>query len=102
MFTLLTDRERRTKYQERVLILLSLTMWFENSIRFGSLTGGMGASLISIPFWAVIGGGLVFNVVLVLINFIKPDSNLGFTITEKGNARLLIGVVSKLFVPGAI
>lgn len=57
---------------------------------------GLGASLFSVPLWILLGGYVILQLMLGLINLAKPDSKIKLDHWRTAAYGLLIGVVLKL------
>jgi hypothetical protein len=82
-----------------VFIMLCATVWFINACTIGTstLAGawlGLGASLISIPVWALIGGFLS-SLALFLFRLARVDVTRGLSLWQKADVGLAIAVVLK-------
>jgi hypothetical protein len=63
------------------------------------ITTGIGASLISVPIWAIIGGLGFFGGFIGLLNLFRPQSKLKFSQFTKANVGIALGLVLKLIFP---
>lgn len=90
-------------YNKQVLFGLCIAMVFvnvfvlETDLSFpNSIYPAIGASIISIPIWILIGGFIIFNFILAIINFIKPENDLKIEHWDRANAGLIIGIILKM------
>jgi hypothetical protein len=60
---------------------------------------GIGASLISVPIWAIIGGIVLFGGFVGLFNLFWRGSKLKFTRLAKANVGIALGLVLKFIFP---
>ena len=85
--------------EKHLFIMLCATVWFINACMTGTsaLAGawiGLGASLISIPVWALIGGFLS-SVGLFLFRLARVDVTGRLSLWQKADVGLAIAVVLK-------
>lgn len=87
------------KQQGKYWILggLFLIMTFVNMFQHTSnFFEGLGASVVSLLIWGILGGLVVFNVLLAIYNLLKPENTLALTIVDRINFGLFTGIVLKL------
>jgi len=84
---------------KHVFIMLCATVWFINACMTGtsalaSAWIGLGASLISIPVWAMIGG-LLSSVAVFLFRLLRVDAFGTLSLWQKADVGLAVAVVLK-------
>ena len=62
------------------------------------ILSGIGASLILVPLWAIIGLGF-FGGLLGLLNLFRSEIKLKFSMLTKANMGIALGLVLKLVIP---
>jgi hypothetical protein len=56
----------------------------------------LGASLVSIPIWILIGGYLILPFVIAIINLFKPDNKIKLDHWRTASFGVIIGIFLKL------
>ncbi len=82
-----------------LMVLLNGLFNTGGRIQSAIITTGIGASLISVPIWAIIGGLGFFGGLVGLLNLFRPQSKLKFSRFTKANVGIALGLVLKLIFP---
>lgn len=56
----------------------------------------LGVTLVSIPIWILVGGYIILQLILALINLVKPENKIKIDYWGIASYGLLIGVLLKL------
>jgi len=81
------------------MVLLNGSLNTGGRIQSAIITTGIGASLISVPLWAIIGGIGFFGGFVGLLNLFRPQNKFKFTLLTKANVGIALGLVLKLIFP---
>jgi hypothetical protein len=82
-----------------LMVLLNGMFNTGGRIQSAIITTGIGASLISVPIWAMIGGLGFFGGLVGLLNLFRPGNKLKFSQITKANVGIALGLVLKLIFP---
>ena len=99
------------KKQSKIAVLVGLSLimilingYYHSSETMSlaqSLWTGIGASVVSIPLWIVVGGFAVFGGIVWVLNLSRKDKKLIFSPLDKSIAGLIVGIVVEFFFPGS-
>jgi hypothetical protein len=64
----------------------------------GTIFSGIGASLIALPFWAIVGLSF-FGGFVLLLNLFRSENKLKFSRLLLANSGIALGLILKLFFP---
>lgn len=79
-------------------LMALLSGWLHAETPSAIIPMGIGAALISIPLWAIVGLG-IFGGLIALINLARRENKMELSLLAKANAGIALGLVLKLVFP---